>query len=112
MDARRPQRIDRHRRAERRIDAARQAQHDAGKAILLDIFAQAQHAGRIIGFVALLDRGQRRLDADPASCLALPHGLGDDSRKRRQLRGERAIGIEGEGGAVEDEFVLAADLLR
>ena len=40
------QRVDRHRRAERRIDAAGEAQHDAGKAVVVDIVAQAHHAAR------------------------------------------------------------------
>ena len=48
------QRVDRERRAQRGIDAARQAEHDAGKAVLVDVVAQAQHAGAVVGLVALL----------------------------------------------------------
>ena len=64
-DAGRPQRIDAQRRGESRIDAARKTHDDAGETVLLDIFPEAQHAGRIIGFVALFDHGPRRLDANP-----------------------------------------------
>ena len=39
MDAFGPERIDRHRRAERRVDSARQPEHDSGKAVLIDIVA-------------------------------------------------------------------------
>ena len=41
MDAPGTQRIDGHRRGDRRIDAAGEAEHDAGKAVLVDVVAQA-----------------------------------------------------------------------
>ena len=50
------ERIDRHRRAQRGIDAAGQAEHDAGKAVLVDVVAQAQHAGGIVGVARLRRR--------------------------------------------------------
>ena len=59
----RAQRIDRHRRAQRGIDAAGQAQHHAGKAVLVDVVAQAQHAGRVVGavgFIRLRPSGRSR----------------------------------------------------
>ena len=46
MDALLAERIDRHHRADRRIDAAGEAEHDAGKAVLVDVVAQALHAGK------------------------------------------------------------------
>ena len=113
VDARRPQRIDRQRRGERRIDAARQPHDDAGKAVLLDIFAQPQHAGGVIGLVPFFDHGARRLDADPAVCAdAARRSWRRIRRNAGNCDGERAIGVEREGGAVEDEFVLAADLVQ
>ena len=56
-DALRAQRIDRNRRTQRRVDAAGDAQQHAGKSVLADIVAQAQHASRVIGLVALERRG-------------------------------------------------------
>ena len=50
-----------------RVDAAREAEHHALEAVLVDIVAQAEHAGRIVGLVVLLD--QRLLGrADSATC--------------------------------------------
>ena len=49
-------RIHRHHRAQRRVDAAGQAQHHALEAALLDVVAQPQHAGAVIGLVVLVLR--------------------------------------------------------
>ena len=49
MDAVRSQRVGRHRRAERRINAARNAENDAGKIVFLDIIAKAKNTGGVIG---------------------------------------------------------------
>ena len=109
MNPRRPKRVDRHRGAKRRIDAAREAEHDARKAVVLDIVAQAHHAGRIVRFVALLDDLARTLDASPAFGAALPNRARHHRAEGRQLRAERAVGVEREGAAVERQLVLAAD---
>ncbi len=109
MHARGAERIDRHRRAKRRVDAAREAQHHAGEAVVVDIVAKAHHAGRVIGLVALLDRLERTLDAAPALFTPLPHGARDHWPKGGQLHREAAVGIEREGRALEHQFVLPAD---
>ena len=54
-DALRPDGVHRKRRAQRRIDAAGEAQRHAGKTVV-DVVAQAQNAGRIIGHVAFEQR--------------------------------------------------------
>ena len=77
--------------------------------MLLDIVAQAQHAGRIIGLVALLDDLARALDAAPALVAALPDRARDHRAKGRKLDGEAAVGVERERGALEHELVLPAD---
>ena len=105
----RAQRVDRHRRAQSRIDAARQAEHDAGKAVVLDIVAQAHDAGRIVRFVALLDHLARTLDAAPARVAPLPDRARHHRAEGGQLRAEAAVGVERERAAVEHELVLSAD---
>ena len=50
--------------------------------------------------------------AGPAVLALLPDGERDDLLVGGQLAGERAIGVEHEGGAVEDQLVLAADLVE
>ncbi len=112
MDARRPKRIDRHRRRESRIDAAREAEHDPGKAVVLDIIAQAHHAGRIVRFVALLDALDSALDAAPAGIAALPDRARDLGPKGRQLRRQGPVAVQRERRALEHQFVLAADLVE
>jgi hypothetical protein len=42
------ERIGRHRRAQRRIDAAGKTEHDALEAVLVDVIAQPEHAGGVI----------------------------------------------------------------
>ena len=105
------ERIDRHRRAQRGIDAAGEAEHDALEAVLVDVVAQAEHAGGVVGLLGILGRRDRPVRAAPRSARARPvrrhHGLAE----RRQLERERAVGIERERGAVEHQLVLAADLV-
>ena len=112
MDPVGTERVDRHRGAERRIDAAGEPEHHARKAVLVDIVAKPEHAGRIVGLVAFLDHFERRLAAAPALAVLLPDGERDRLAERRHLAGERAVGVDDEGGAVEDELVLAADLVE
>ena len=109
MHALSTERVDRHRRAQSRIDAAGKAEHDTRKAVVLDIVAQTHDAGRIIRFVPLLDHFARTLDAAPARVAPLPHRARHHRTEGRQLRAEAAIGVERERAAVERELVLTAD---
>ena len=86
VHARRAERVHRHRRAESRVDAARKPEHDAGKAVVVDIVAQAQDAGGIVGLVALLDDFERPLDAAPALVATLPDRARHHRPEGRQLR--------------------------
>src|SRR5258707_6187968 len=47
----------------------------------------------------------------PAIAGALPSRRLDNFAKGRELEGQPAIGVEGKRGAIEDELVLAADLV-
>ena len=111
-DATCSERIGRQRRHQRRVDAARKPEHDPLEAVLVDIVAQAQHAGEIVGPVALFDRNDRSVDAAPAIAGALPSQGLDGFTKVRELEGERAIGVQAERRAVEHKLVLAADLVH
>ena len=86
------ERIDGECGADRRIDAARQAEHDVLEAVLVDVVAQAEHAGAIVGLFLLGDLRHRPVDADPAGIAALP--LGDDERllELAHLEGQRLVG--------------------
>ena len=100
------------RRDERAVDAARKPEDDAGKPILLHVVAQAQHARLVGGGIALLDLGARRPWRRSIRSAPAPLGERDRLLPGGKLRGETAVGIEHEGGAVEDELVLAADLVE
>ena len=78
------------------------------KPLLVDVVAQAQHAGAVIGLVALVGLGHRAVDAAPATGLAPPLGHRHGLAQSRKLRADAAVGVEHERGAVEDELVLAA----
>ena len=112
MHARRPQRIHRQCSADRRINAAGHAQDHTGKPVLVDIVAQAQHAGRIIRFVPFGHRHLRAGGATPAVRAARPVRQRDLFHKRAHLEGQRRIGIEAEGCPVEHQLVLSADLIE
>ena len=112
VDASGAQRVDGHGGAERRIDAAGEAEHDAGKPVVLDVIAQAHHAGGVIALVALLYRRALTLGAAPALLAAFPDGARHTRAERGQLDGERAVRVQGERAALEHEFVLAADLVE
>ena len=107
------QRIDRHRRGQRRIDAARKPQHDAGKAVLVHVIAQAQHHRVIDGRRALLACPALARRADPLGRPARRHSVTTSLfLPGRQRPGDRAVGIDDQGGAVEDELVLPAHLVE
>ena len=103
--------VDRDRRAQRGVDAAGYTHQHAGKSVLSDIVAQAQHAGRVVGLVALQDRCNRS-GAAPAGLTLGPAQRRDALLKRRQLRRDRKVAVQHEGRAVEHQFVLAADLIE
>ena len=94
------------------IDAARKAEQHAGKAVLVDVVAKANHQ-RVIR-VAGLARHRRELTGRtaPAVRLALP------SRRRRRLVPDRqsnrdgVVGVDDKRAAVEHELVLSAHLVH
>ena len=112
MHALGPERIGGEHRHQRGVDAARQAEHDALEAVLLDIVAQPQHAGGVVFLVGTLPKLRNRpADAAPAVAGTLPAHRRHLFAKRRKLERQRAVGVQPERGAVEDELVLAADLV-
>ena len=110
-DALGAERIHRDRRAQRQIDAAGNPEQHARKTVLADIVAHAEHAGGVIALVAVDDR-RHRSRAAPAGRCPVPDQGGDVFLERRQLRRDRKIGVQRERGAVEHQFVLAADLVE
>ena len=106
--------VDRDRRRERRIDAAREAEHHARKAVLV----RRSRASRASGpgrpppcpssgadHLAIARSSRRRRPARHSVSRPAP------PRTAAAGRAERQFGIEHEGGAVEHQFVLAADLV-
>jgi hypothetical protein len=83
-----------------------------GKAVLQHIVAKPQHAG-FPGFLFLFgDRNHLARRAVPAIIPADPFRERDLLLEHRHLPGQRAVGVEHEGRAVEDELVLAAHLVQ
>ncbi len=111
MHAARPQRVDGHRRAKRRIDAAREPEHHARKTVLLHVVAQARDAGEIVRGIALLDLGDQARQTAPAPVLTPPLGDAERLLPGRKLHGKARILVQHEGGAVEHELVLSAHLI-
>ena len=106
------QRVGRHRRRDRRIDAARKADHHRGKPGLVHIVAQAEHH-RLIDGLDLVEFARDRTGlALPTACAAPELDRRDLFGKGGELGLERAIGAQREGGAVIDDLVLAADLIE
>ena len=93
------------------VDAARQADQHRGKAGLVHIIAQAEHHRLVDRFdVAELGRDPGR-QAFPALLPAAELDRRDFLAERGELGLERAIGAQHERAAVEDQLVLAADLV-
>ena len=110
MHAVRPQSIHRDRGRDGGIDAARQAKHHAREAVLVHVVAQAERH-RAIDLAEAVGRARDLAGrADQAFALAPPFGQHDTLLEHRQQRRERAVGIQHEGGAVEDDLVLPAHL--
>ena len=81
------------------------------KAVLLDIVAQAQHAGLPVGGVGRRQVGHRPVGAAPAALAALPARHRHAGLELLHLEGERPVAVQAEGAAVEDELVLPAHLV-
>ena len=107
----RAQRIDGHRRDERGIDTAREAEHDAWKSVLGHVVLETEHASRIRGPAALLDGRNSGFATAPALGGARPIGHDNRFTPCRQLRGEAAVGIQNERRAVEHQLILPANLI-
>ena len=107
----RTQRIDRHSGANGAINAARQPQQHARKAVLLNIIAQAQSGGGV-NIAQIIALGLSHLGVNLPSLilraeahhmhLSLPSGT---------LCRQRAIAMHGKRRAVKYQFVLAAKLI-
>ena len=132
--------VGRDHRHQRRVDAAREPEHDVGEAVLLDVVARAEHqrlvdlalerqrlreSRELLAFVICatrtdLDhrqRGGHRSAARIEQPLAEDgqHVEVDDHRvldELRRARDEHAVAVEHERRAVEDELVLPADLVH
>src|SRR5581483_3233914 len=98
--------------AQRGIDAAGKAEHDALEAVLVDVVAQAHHAGGVIGPIQLFGRGHRPLLAAPLPVNAKPVRRHDRFLEFMQLEADRAVGIHRKRSTVKYEFILAADLIQ
>ena len=129
----RPERVDGHRGHERRVDAAGQPDDRLAETVFRQVVTGAEHQGRIhLGVVAHRRRrlGRRQCNPlpspwlghhDPRQQLADPvrpvrpdrkiheHQVGVELRTRGQ---ERAVGRHDQRVAVEDQLVLAADLIH
>ena len=105
------QRVDRDGGDHGGVDAAGQADDDVGEVVLLDVVARAENAGAPVGFEP---RGRAGAGADvagPAVFTATPGRDGDVAFELVRLEGHGAVGVHGEGAAVEDQLVLPAELV-
>ena len=82
-----------------------------GEAVLLDVVAQTQHAGLPVGGSEERKFGARRFDTAPAAFAPLPARKRHARLELRHLEGERAVGVQAKGAAVEDKLVLPAHLI-
>ena len=106
------QRIDGDGGGQRRIDSAGEPDQHAGEAVLIDIVAQAHRHGAIGRGVAVGQRGARAGRASPAIALPRPASEHESVLEGGRLGREAVVGVEDEGGTVEDELVLPADLVH
>ncbi len=112
MDVVRSQRIDSHRRHDGAVDAAGEAQNHVLEAVLVDIVTQPQHTGPPWRFI---DRGKisdHAVDAAPAIVGVMPVRDDEVGLEALALQHQLVAGLHGEGRAVVDQFVLAADLVQ
>ena len=108
---------------QRGVDAARQAQDHAGKAVLVDVVAQAGDQRAVdLGNVGGRGRDGGGNSGPIGGGGGVDHeGIGARAGRQVEIRNEdlvdelgttgdeRAVGPDDQGVAVEDEFVLAAD---
>ena len=106
------QRIDGQRRADCRVDPAGQAENHRLEAVLVDVVAQPQHAGAIVGFFRLRNARHRPAGAAPAVLRAAPMRDRHLLLELAHLERQRPVRIEGEGRPVKHQFVLPAQLVR
>ena len=113
------QRIHGHGRGQRRVDAAGESQHDAAKPVLPHVVAKSEHHRAVDRLwpwefrVRLPRRSLRRRRADRSVAAVAAFPGGEDQRlapEGKHVR-QRPTGIHDERSAVEDELVLAADLV-
>ena len=95
-----------------RIDAAREAHDDTGKAVLVHIIAKAEDTGGVIGFVALLDCRNSVPRRRQSPLFHAPKPSSRPRPRKPEAESARAVGIEAEGRAIEDKLVLAAELIE
>ena len=110
MHARGAERIAGEREHERRIDAAREPDHDALEAVLADVVAHAEHERAPDAFLA----APAAAPGSPARGRSRSSAWTTSSGRERFLEGRRAmhdapVRVHGKAAAVEDELVLAAD---
>ena len=93
------------------VDAAGKADDDPAEAVLVDIVAQSEHAGGVIRLILLLGRRHRPRRAAPAGWRPRPLRRHHGFAECRKLECDRTVGVERERRAVENQFVLTADLV-
>ena len=91
---------------QRGIDAAAQADQDALEAALVNVIARAEDE-RFVNRFALI--GKIRVQVAGAGCRV--SAMTRSSRKEARGGDGSAFGVHGEAGAVEDELIVAADLI-
>ena len=96
---------------ERTVDAAGQAEHDGGETVFHDVIAQALNESEIDGFQPLFHQRHFGGGADPTCVSARPVGDRHFFGPCFHLHGEFIVSVDDKGRAVEDQFVLSADLI-
>ena len=109
----RPQRIDRHRCGDRRIDTSRKPNQYTRKSIFLHIIPQSQSHGFIDRFEIFRWSLQRTHLAHPDIVITPAPLCGDDRfRPVDCLNRQRMIRVDHEGCPIEDKLILTADLVH
>ncbi len=100
-----------HDQGNRRIHPAGEAEQDTLEPRFAHIVAQPRHHRVVIGLRRARPVGHRRIRAVPAARSARPGRHRQVFGEHRQAHAHHALRIDGEGPAVEHQFVLAADLV-
>ena len=110
-----PERRGRERGGERGVDAARQAEHDAREAALAHVVAQAEHERAVRRLLVGPATGRRTGAAPDAGRRAGPRARRSTSDVLLELgaaqRSSSPSGVDANRVAVEDQLVVAADLV-